>query len=286
VCDYWFVTKKPSSIALASLVNAIDLQGPWRVDPRYKIEFLTRVVDLGIDIASDEEILACYERLRQMYDAGGYTLTLEDDPAVPSAAAAAAAGGGEARDEDVQEPAGHQSPTGIVEHECKSDSESEPEHEPEPYWSEPELHQPEEHHEPETLGKPEPEYEPESESKSCKSEKGSKGNYDYEHGMVSSEPEPELEGGGAAANATLRPTVVRTVSPDAKKKKTDSAFVNDARKTPPEILSFDEKQHGRTTTSSSSSQTQGLDEPAKKKSNKRKKSDDDDEWTPQNRGGV
>ncbi|KAL3815769.1 hypothetical protein ACHAXA_008819 [Cyclostephanos tholiformis] len=80
VCDYWFVTKKPSSIALASLVNAIDLQGPRRVDPRHKVEFLTRVVDLGIDIACDEEILACYERLRQMYDAGGYTPNLEDDP--------------------------------------------------------------------------------------------------------------------------------------------------------------------------------------------------------------
>ena len=82
VCDYWFVTKKPSSIALASLVNAIELQGPHRVDPRYKVEFLTRVVDLGIDIACDEEILACYERLRQMYDAGGYSPALEDDPAL------------------------------------------------------------------------------------------------------------------------------------------------------------------------------------------------------------
>ena len=81
VCDYWFATKKPSSIALASLVNAIELQGSRRVDPRYKVEFLTRVVDLGIDIACDEEILACYERLRQMYDAGGYSPTLEDDPA-------------------------------------------------------------------------------------------------------------------------------------------------------------------------------------------------------------
>jgi hypothetical protein len=84
-CDYWFVSKKPSSIALASLVYATELQGPRRVDPRYNVEFLTRVVDLGIDIACDEEILACYERLRQLFDAAGYMVpTLENDPAAPS----------------------------------------------------------------------------------------------------------------------------------------------------------------------------------------------------------
>ncbi len=94
VCDYWFATKKPSSIALASLINAIELQGYRRVDPRYKVEFLTRVVDHGIDIASDEEILACYERLRQMYDAGGYTPTLEDEPAAAHGGAPEPGGGG------------------------------------------------------------------------------------------------------------------------------------------------------------------------------------------------
>ena len=80
VCDYWFITKKPSSIALAALINAIELQGPRRVDPRYKVEFLHRVVELGMDIASDDEIIECYERLREMYIAGGYTPNLEDAP--------------------------------------------------------------------------------------------------------------------------------------------------------------------------------------------------------------
>jgi len=79
-CDYWFITKKPSSIALAALINAIELQGPRRVDPRYKVEFLHRVVELGMDIASDDEIIECYERLREMYIAGGYTPNLEDAP--------------------------------------------------------------------------------------------------------------------------------------------------------------------------------------------------------------
>jgi hypothetical protein len=107
VCDYWFVTKKPSSIALASLVNAIDLQGPRRVDPRYKVEFLTRVVDLGIDIARDEEIIACYERLRQMYDAGGYTPNLEDDPAAVASAGGTSGDVGRERVATV-------SPTGVA----------------------------------------------------------------------------------------------------------------------------------------------------------------------------
>lgn len=99
VCDYWFVTKKPSSIALASLINAIELQGPRRVDPRYKVEFLHRVVELGMDIASDDEIIECYERLREMYNAGGYTPNLED-------AAATSAEGGTGRVATV-------SPTGV-----------------------------------------------------------------------------------------------------------------------------------------------------------------------------
>eukprot|EP00579_Thalassiosira_antarctica_P009758 CAMPEP_0201908202 /NCGR_PEP_ID=MMETSP0903-20130614/383_1 /ASSEMBLY_ACC=CAM_ASM_000552 /TAXON_ID=420261 /ORGANISM="Thalassiosira antarctica, Strain CCMP982" /LENGTH=337 /DNA_ID=CAMNT_0048442493 /DNA_START=172 /DNA_END=1185 /DNA_ORIENTATION=+ len=79
VCDYWFVTKKPSSVALAAIINAIELQGPSRIDPRYKVEFLHRVVDIGMDIANDSEIIECYERLREMYIAGGYTPNLEDE---------------------------------------------------------------------------------------------------------------------------------------------------------------------------------------------------------------
>mmetsp|Transcript_21103 Transcript_21103/g.38313 ORF Transcript_21103/g.38313 Transcript_21103/m.38313 type:complete len:352 (+) Transcript_21103:213-1268(+) len=78
VCDYWFVTKKPSSVALASIVNAIELQGHGRVDPRYKVEFLHRVVDVGMDIANDGEIIECYERLREMYLAGGYQANVDE----------------------------------------------------------------------------------------------------------------------------------------------------------------------------------------------------------------
>ncbi|KAL7449160.1 hypothetical protein ACHAWC_001251 [Mediolabrus comicus] len=79
VCDYFFVTRKPSSIAMASIINAIELTGPHKIDPRYKVQFLHQVVEAGLDIANDEEIIQCYERLREMYIAGGYTPNTDDD---------------------------------------------------------------------------------------------------------------------------------------------------------------------------------------------------------------
>jgi len=79
VCDYYFVTRKPSSIAMASIINAMELMGPHKIDPRYKVQFLHHVVEAGLDIANDDEIIQCYERLREMYIAGGYTPTSDDD---------------------------------------------------------------------------------------------------------------------------------------------------------------------------------------------------------------
>ena len=73
MCDYYFVTRKPSSIAMASIINAMELMGSHKVDSRYKVQFLHHVVEAGLDIANDEEIIQCYERLREMYIAGGYT---------------------------------------------------------------------------------------------------------------------------------------------------------------------------------------------------------------------
>ena len=101
VCDYWFVTKKPSSIALASLINAMELQGgsagcistttgggggrgqqaqqaSRTIDNRHKMDFLSRVAELGMDITSDDEIVECYERLSEMYRSGGYSPNFED----------------------------------------------------------------------------------------------------------------------------------------------------------------------------------------------------------------
>jgi len=77
VCDYWFATKKPSVIAFAAIVNAMELQGPNRVDPRFKADFMHRAVDMGMDIVNDCEIIKCYQRLHNVYIAGGYTLNLD-----------------------------------------------------------------------------------------------------------------------------------------------------------------------------------------------------------------
>lgn len=79
VCDYYFVTRKPSSIAVASIINAIELMGPKKVEPKCKIDFLQNVVHIGIDIANDDEIIECYERLREMYIEGGYTPSEDED---------------------------------------------------------------------------------------------------------------------------------------------------------------------------------------------------------------
>lgn len=72
VCDYWFVTKKPSSVGLASLINALELQGN-KIPRNTKILLLQQLGSCGSDIIYDEEVILCYERLRDMYVAGGYS---------------------------------------------------------------------------------------------------------------------------------------------------------------------------------------------------------------------
>jgi hypothetical protein len=76
-------TGKNSSIAIASIMNAIELMGPKKIEPKYKVHFLHNIVRIGLDIADDDEIIECYERLREMYIEGGYTPTSEDDVDVP-----------------------------------------------------------------------------------------------------------------------------------------------------------------------------------------------------------
>ena len=84
VCDYYFVTRKPSSIATAAIINAIELT---QIEPKHKIDFLHNIVSIGLDIADDDEIIECYERLREMYILGGYTHMSEDEDNVPPSTA-------------------------------------------------------------------------------------------------------------------------------------------------------------------------------------------------------
>ena len=59
VGDHWFVIKKPASIAMASIANALELK---RVTARYRIEFLETS-----GFANDREAIECYEHLRETY---------------------------------------------------------------------------------------------------------------------------------------------------------------------------------------------------------------------------
>ena len=57
--------------------------GPKKIEPKHKIDFLHVIVSIGLDIADDDEIIECYERLREMYILGGYTTMSEDEDDVP-----------------------------------------------------------------------------------------------------------------------------------------------------------------------------------------------------------
>ena len=109
VCHYGLATKRPSSIALACIVNAVELQGSRRIRPDHKdevsdelcmntaslrrrnpycshvaffsisLQFLRRVVELGLYEAGDPEIHECWEKIREMYIAGGYAPATENE---------------------------------------------------------------------------------------------------------------------------------------------------------------------------------------------------------------
>ncbi|KAL7465962.1 hypothetical protein ACHAXS_006267 [Conticribra weissflogii] len=82
VCDYYFVTRKHSSVAIAALINAIDINDDLKSNPFVKSQFLNNLMNVGIDISHDQEVADCYTRLRDMYIAGGYApnLEVEEEP--------------------------------------------------------------------------------------------------------------------------------------------------------------------------------------------------------------
>lgn len=90
VCDYFFVTHKASSVALASIMCALELTDN-QIDPRDKDRFTSNVAQIALDI-SDEEVIQCYKTLRVMYRKN----VLVDDE--------------EAHDGEVWGSSGHESP--------------------------------------------------------------------------------------------------------------------------------------------------------------------------------
>lgn len=79
VCDYYFVTRRPSSVALASIFNAMEVVEQSRFLLQHKSVFMDNVRNVtNIDPIGDE-VEACRLRLRDMYHQGGYYQHNEDD---------------------------------------------------------------------------------------------------------------------------------------------------------------------------------------------------------------
>jgi len=73
VCDYFFVTRKASSVAVATLLNAIDGMDHFRLSTKQRQEFVNNIcLTACIDCYSDE-VVQCRARLRDMYQQGGYS---------------------------------------------------------------------------------------------------------------------------------------------------------------------------------------------------------------------
>ena len=72
VCDYFFVTKKPSSVAIAALQTAMDNIDYNRLPTRSRAHFLAAIRDVArLDLCSTE-VRECRSRLDEMYRQGSY----------------------------------------------------------------------------------------------------------------------------------------------------------------------------------------------------------------------
>ena len=74
VCDTRFVTKSPSDIALAAMINAFELPAL----AHYKIEFLDLVHKIGLAFDNDR-VIGCYDILQELYNQGEYDLLTQMD---------------------------------------------------------------------------------------------------------------------------------------------------------------------------------------------------------------
>ena len=67
VCDYFFITHKPSSIAIAALLNAIELTNSSKLSTKQKQKIIDAIsVDVHLDMNPDK-VMECRTRLREMY---------------------------------------------------------------------------------------------------------------------------------------------------------------------------------------------------------------------------
>jgi len=68
VCDYYFVTLRPSCIAVAAVLNAMDQVSERSLSPQARQWFLSFAAAAGIDVTFQEEVLDCRSRLQMLYE--------------------------------------------------------------------------------------------------------------------------------------------------------------------------------------------------------------------------
>lgn len=72
VCDYYFVTKKPSSIAIAAILNAFSVMGENQIPSSARALFLKRIQDIAGYDPHCKEVQDCRQRLEETYYQGGF----------------------------------------------------------------------------------------------------------------------------------------------------------------------------------------------------------------------
>lgn len=75
VLDYWFVTKKPSSVALGAIMISLEIHLRERV---YELnEFFSDIAKASGMLVTDIETVQCRDRLWETYVSGGYASSLQ-----------------------------------------------------------------------------------------------------------------------------------------------------------------------------------------------------------------
>lgn len=95
VIDYYFVAQRPSLIAVAALLNAMDEYAAFPV--RAKHDFLRAVAKIdGMDVNS-QDLCDCRDRLYRLYTQGGYNRPTERPETVSPVSVVSTYGGTTAR---------------------------------------------------------------------------------------------------------------------------------------------------------------------------------------------
>ena len=78
VCDYFFVSKKESTIALAAILSAFDVIGPTVVREIDRVKFIDTVRRLTGLEPDTPEVYVSMDRLKKSFQHSGFTLSIFD----------------------------------------------------------------------------------------------------------------------------------------------------------------------------------------------------------------